>query len=81
MTELYEYTSPQEMRQQFSQIYHREVKPMMEEFEKIRVQKYREIKIIAACAIVIWLVITVFSAGILAVHFGFFSISNNFMTN
>lgn len=72
MTELYEYTSPQEMRQQFSQIYHREVKPMMEEFEKVRVQKYREIKIIAACAIVIWLVITVFSAGILAVHSGFF---------
>ena len=55
MTEVYEYTSPQEMRQNFAQIYHKEVKPMMEEFEKIRVQKYKEIKIIAACAIVIGL--------------------------
>ena len=72
MTEVYEYTSPQEMRQNFAQIYHKEVKPMMEEFEKIRVQKYKEIKIIAACAIVIWLAITFFSAGILAVHSGFF---------
>ena len=72
MTELYEYTSPQEMRQQFSQIYHREVKPMMEEFEKIRVQKYKEIKTVGWVSFVIWLVVTVMSQGFLIFHAGVF---------
>ena len=72
MTELYEYTSPQEMRQQFSQIYHREVKPMMEEFEKIRVQKYKKIKTVGWVSFVIWLVVTVMSQGFLIFHAGVF---------
>lgn len=44
MTEVYEYTSPQEMRQNFAQIYHKEVKPMMEEFEKIRVEECKTLE-------------------------------------
>ena len=57
MSEIYEYTSPQEMRKNFAQIYHKEVRPIMEEFEKIRVRKYREVKIVGLIAAVIWAIV------------------------
>lgn len=70
MTETYQYTSPEEMRKNFAQIYHKNVKPMMEEFEKIRINEYKSLIKWRWILGIIWLAITVVTSGFLIFHSG-----------